>query len=89
MNMKIERSTVHQVKERFKMNKIKMETKQKDYELESRIKEAKEEEERYKEHRKEQRKDRKRKFEPDGVESESFDEMRTIMGFSGFGTSKK
>ncbi|KAL5275022.1 ZMAT2 family protein [Megaselia abdita] len=90
MNMKVERSTVDQVKERFKLNKIKMQTKQKDYELESRIKEAKEEEERYKEHRKEQRKDRKRKHEKEPeTESENFDEMRAIMGFSGFGTSKK
>lgn len=89
MNMKVERSTVDQVKERFKLNKIKMETKQQDYELESRIKEAKEEEERYKEHRKEQRKDRKRKHEKDEPETESFDELRAIMGFSGFGTSKK
>lgn len=89
MNMKVERSTVHQVKERFKINKLKIETKQKDYLLESRIKEAKEEEERYKEHRKEQRKDRKRKHEPEELESESFDDLKAIMGFSGFGTSKK
>lgn len=87
MNMKVERSTVDQVKERFKLNKIKMETKQKDYELETRIKEVKEEEERYKEHRKEQRKDRKRKIEE--TEDDGNDELRAIMGFSGFSSKNK
>ncbi|CAD7003888.1 zinc finger matrin-type protein 2 [Ceratitis capitata] len=91
MSMKVERSTVDQVKERFQANKKKMEEKQKDYELERRLREAKEEEERYKEHRKEKRKERKRKAsdtDPLGGGGLT-DDMAAIMGFSGFGSSKK
>ncbi|XP_005178885.1 zinc finger matrin-type protein 2 [Musca domestica] len=90
MSMKVERSTVDQVKERFQANKKKMEEKQKDYELEKRLREAKEEEERYKEHRKEKRKERKRKAEEDldGI-ALTDDNMAAIMGFSGFGGSKR
>ncbi|XP_075159696.1 zinc finger matrin-type protein 2 [Haematobia irritans] len=90
MSMKVERSTVDQVKERFQANKKKMEEKQKDYELERRLREAKEEEERYKEHRKEKRKERKRKAEDDldGI-ALTDDNMAAIMGFSGFGGSKR
>ncbi|XP_017029900.1 zinc finger matrin-type protein 2 [Drosophila kikkawai] len=92
MSMKVERSTVDQVKERFQQNKKKMEEKQKDYELERRLREAKEEEDRYKEHRKEKRKERKRKAENTddfGSGGGLPDDMAAIMGFSGFGGSKK
>ena len=41
--MKIERSTLEQVKARFAMNKKKLEEKKKDYDLEQRVKELKEE----------------------------------------------
>lgn len=37
MSMKVERSSLDQVKERFNNNKKKMEEKQKDYELESKV----------------------------------------------------
>lgn len=43
MSMKIERSTLEQVKARFAMNKKKLEEKKKDYDLEQRVKELKEE----------------------------------------------
>ncbi|KAI9581621.1 zinc finger matrin-type protein 2 isoform X1 [Glossina fuscipes] len=92
MNMQIERSTVDQVKERFQANKKKLEEKQKDYELERRLREAKEEEERYKEHRKERRKERKRKADEDldgTAITDDMVDMAAIMGFSGFGGSKK
>lgn len=91
MSMKVERSTVDQVKERFQQNKKKMEEKQKDYELDKKLREAKEEEERYKEHRKEKRKERKRKAEENNDEFANGlpDDMAAIMGFSGFGGSKK
>lgn len=88
MSMKVERSTVDQVKERFQQNKKKMEEKKKDYELEKRLREAKEEEERYKEHKKEKRKDRKRKADED-LSAEMPGDIAAIMGFSGFGGSKK
>lgn len=43
MSMKIERSTLEQVKARFATNKKKLEEKKKDYDLEQRVKELKEE----------------------------------------------
>lgn len=43
MSMKIERSTLDQVKARFSQNKRKLEEKKKDYDLEQRVKELKEE----------------------------------------------
>jgi len=43
MSMKIERSTLEQVKARFAQNKKKLEEKKKDYDLEQRVKELKEE----------------------------------------------
>ncbi|KAL7299926.1 hypothetical protein TKK_0007246 [Trichogramma kaykai] len=91
MSMKVERSTLDQVKARFALNKKKLEEKKKDYDLEQRVRELKEEEEKIKEYRKEKRKDKKRKIDEtlndddDGPK----DEMAAIMGFSGFGTSKK
>lgn len=47
-------------------------------------------EEKIKEYRKEKRKDRKRKIEDSKEEEEGqVDEMAAVMGFSGFGSSKK
>ncbi|XP_055702166.1 zinc finger matrin-type protein 2 isoform X1 [Phlebotomus papatasi] len=92
MSMKVERSSLDQVKERFKVNKKKMEEKQKDYELESRLREAKEEEEKLKEHKRERRKERKRKAEEsvdDLDDDPATSDMAAIMGFAGFGGSKK
>lgn len=43
MSMKVERSTLEQVKARFNVNKKKLEEKKKDYDLEQRVKELKEE----------------------------------------------
>ncbi|XP_022326893.1 zinc finger matrin-type protein 2-like [Crassostrea virginica] len=87
MSMKIERSSLDQVKKRFEINKKKMEEKKKEYDFEERLKELKEEEEKQKAYKKEKRKDRKRKAEPDDSEGPS--DMAAVMGFSGFGTSKK
>lgn len=90
MSMKVERSSLDQVKERFQKNKKKMEEKQKDYELESKVREAKEEEERYKEYKREKRKDRKRKAEEE-LEDDSkaaTSDIAAIMGFAGFGGKK-
>lgn len=91
MSMKVERSSLDQVKERFQRNKKKMEEKQKDYELDVKVKEAKEEEDRYKEYKKEKRKERKRKADGDVDEESSgmSSEMAAIMGFAGFGGAKK
>lgn len=93
MSMKVERSSLDQVKQRFQQNKKKMEEKQKDYELDARVREAKEEEERYKEYKREKRKDRKRKADDESDETAGADgvssEMAAIMGFAGFGGGKK
>lgn len=89
MSMKVERSSLDQVKERFKINKKKTEEKKKDYELESRVKEAKEEEERYREYKREKRKERKRKIEEVEESEAGTSELAAVMGFAGFGAKKK
>ncbi|XP_023246758.1 zinc finger matrin-type protein 2 isoform X2 [Copidosoma floridanum] len=89
MSMKIERSTLEQVKARMALNKKKMDEKKKDYDLEQRLKELKEEEEKMKEYRKDKRKDKKRKIEEPKEDEEPVDEMTAIMGFSDFGSKKK
>jgi U4/U6.U5 tri-snRNP component SNU23 len=43
MSMRIERSSLDQVKKRFELNKKKLEEKRKDYDLEQRVKELREE----------------------------------------------
>lgn len=78
-----------QVKERFQANKRKMEEKTKDYELEGRMREAKEEEDKVKEDRKAKKLERKRKAEEDDDLGGPSDDMAAIMGFGGFGGSRK
>jgi U4/U6.U5 tri-snRNP component SNU23 len=91
MSMKIERSSVDQVKERFNLNKKKLEEEKKKYDFEERMKELKEEEEKAKAYRKEKKKEsKKRKLDEDedvvaGQDPEV--DMAAIMGFAGFGSS--
>uniref|UniRef100_A0A0A9WQU5 Zinc finger matrin-type protein 2 n=1 Tax=Lygus hesperus TaxID=30085 RepID=A0A0A9WQU5_LYGHE len=90
MSMRIERSSLDQVKKRFEMNKKKLEEKKRDYDLEQRMKEIQEEEDKLKEYRRERKKEKKRKLED--AEEEPGDmpsELASIMGFSGFGGAKK
>merc|ERR1711953_593867 len=87
MSMKIERSTLDQVKERFAKNKAKLEEKKVDYDFDQRMMELKEEEEKQKEYRKNLK--RKRKPEPEPEEMVGDPDMMAMMGFSGFGTSSK
>lgn len=95
MSMKVERSSLDQVKQRFQINKKKREEKQKDYELETKVREAKEEEERYKEYKREKRKDRKRKADDTGNDEDDdgdvgiSSDIASIMGFAGFGGGRK
>lgn len=87
MSMRVERSTLDQVKQRFEVNKKKLEEKKKDYDFEQRMQELREEEEKLREYRREKRKERKRKHQES---SEDIDpDMAATMGFSGFGSSKK
>ncbi|CAD7678948.1 zinc finger matrin-type protein 2 isoform X2 [Vulpes vulpes] len=88
MSMRVERSTLDQVKKRFEVNKKKMEEKQKDYDFEERMKELREEEEKAKAYKKEKQKEKKRRAEED-LTFEEDDEMAAVMGFSGFGSTKK
>jgi U4/U6.U5 tri-snRNP component SNU23 len=90
MSMKIERSTLEQVKARIEWNKQKLEEKKRDYDIQERMKELKDEEERMKEYRREQRKEKKRqRHEPSTDTNQAEDEMAKMMGFATFGTSKK
>ncbi|GAB6025661.1 zinc finger, matrin-type 2 [Chamberlinius hualienensis] len=90
MSMRIERSTLEQVKQRFDSNKKKMDEKVQEYDLEQRVQEMKEEEERVKEYRREKRKEKKRKANEAFEDEHEIDpEMAAIMGFSGFGSSKR
>merc|ERR1712215_187949 len=68
MSMKRERSSIDQVKERFALNKKKLEEKKKEYDFEQRMQELKEEEEKQKEYK---RNKKKRKHEE--VEEENGD----------------
>uniref|UniRef100_A0A3Q3JI38 Zinc finger matrin-type protein 2 n=1 Tax=Monopterus albus TaxID=43700 RepID=A0A3Q3JI38_MONAL len=88
MSMRVERSSLDQVKKRFEVNKKKLEEKQKEYDFEERMKELREEEEKAKAYKKEKQKERKRRAEGD-MDFEEDDEMAAVMGFSGFGSSKK
>lgn len=90
MSMRVERSSLDAVKQRFQLNKKKMEEKKKDYDMAARMQEIAEEEEKLKEYRREKRKENKRKAEEALEESsEQADELASIMGFSGFGAAKK
>ncbi|KAK3739598.1 hypothetical protein QZH41_011213 [Actinostola sp. cb2023] len=88
MSMRVERSSLDQVKKRFETNKRKREEeKQKsDYDLDERIAILKEEEEQRKQQRKDFKKEKKLKVQQ---EAEIDPEMAAMMGFSGFGSSKK
>ncbi len=87
--MKIERSSLDQVKSRFEANKRKLEEKKKEYVFEERMKELKEEEDKLKAHRKEKRKKSKKVDNEPATNDNDEDDMASVMGFSGFGTSKK
>ena len=80
-----------QVKARFANNKRKLEEKKREYELDTRLREAAEEEARIKEQRRERRRDKKRKLleSEDSEDTPAQSELAQIMGFSGFGGSKK
>lgn len=84
MSMKVERSSLDQVKERFNKNKRKVEEKKEDYDLKEQLKSAAQAEQ----ERKEQRKKRKHQS---GEKAEDEDEMSMMraMGFAGFGGAKK
>merc|ERR1711997_1246740 len=88
MSMRVERSSVDQVKARFALNKKKLEEKKKEYDLEQRTTELREEEEKLREYRREKKKEKKRKVDDDHFGGGDPDMMSMMMGFGGFGGSK-
>lgn len=92
MNMRISRSTLDDVKERFQMKlKEKMEKKN-EYDIEEKMKELREEEEKLKAYRKQKRKEKRQqqqqKKKSDG-DDDDHDEMASMMGFASFGSTSK
>ncbi|CAL8117924.1 unnamed protein product [Orchesella dallaii] len=94
MSMRVERSTLDQVKKRFEMNKEKRDAAKKEYDLQERLEFLRQEEERVKEERRERRRDRKRRkqMEVENVEEKEIGgdppaeetAMLAVMGFSSF-----
>ncbi|KAK2164086.1 hypothetical protein NP493_1431g00013 [Ridgeia piscesae] len=87
MSMKVERSSLEQVKKRFEMNKKKLEEKSKNYDFEERVQELQEEEEKQRNYRREKKKDRKRKATEPDLDIDP--DVAAMMGFGGFGGKKK
>lgn len=85
MSMKVERSSLDQVKERFNKNKRKVEEKKDEtYDLQAQLKQAAQAEE----ERKDQRRKRKKQSHNNYDQGDD-DDMARMMGFGGFGGSKK
>ena len=94
MSMKVEQSSLEQVKGRFEQNKRKLEQRDQEgrYDLEERTEELKREEEREKLRKKELEREKKRKRleESEQAVAETLDpEVSSVMGFGGFGGSRK
>ncbi|XP_065177605.1 zinc finger matrin-type protein 2-like [Sycon ciliatum] len=88
MSMRVERSTVDQVKKRFEFNKRKKDEQKQKYDLQERLHEVQEEAERVRQARIDRRKEKKRKAEEE--EEEELDpEIAKMMGFGSFGAKKK
>lgn len=86
MSMRIKRSTLDEVKGRFAMHKKTQEQKAQEYNIDERMKQIAEEEEKMKAYRREKRKERKRKAEDPDLLNE---DVASAMGFGGFSSSKK
>eukprot|EP00051_Salpingoeca_urceolata_P029261 m.489422 g.489422 ORF g.489422 m.489422 type:complete len:204 (-) comp26729_c0_seq1:40-651(-) len=99
MSMNVERSTVAQVRERIEWNRKRIKDKQaekakaKDFDFDTHIAALQEEAELKKKHKKEQKRERKlaktRKTDDNAPQAEFDPEMAAMMGFSGFGSTKK
>ncbi len=97
MSMRVERSSLDQVKARFAANKKKGEEKEREYDMTKRMAEVREEEDKYRSYKKAKKEDRKRKAAKEWEEEAAVGggggdeaaDMAALMGFSGFGGSKK
>ena len=86
--MKIERSSLDDVKKRFEVNIKKKEESKKEYNFEERMKQLKEDEIKAKERIKEKKKEKKEQIEQNLNGPDDAD-MMAVMGFSNFTSSKK
>ncbi|CAB3401473.1 unnamed protein product [Caenorhabditis bovis] len=95
MSMKTKKSTLDDVRARFRINKEKMEREKKEKQIEALLEDVQEEEARIADYKKEKKTDsRKRKREIKQDEEEDGDdgldpELRAMMGFSSFNSSKR
>jgi len=89
--MKVERSSLDDVRKRFDINTKKKEETKKEYNFEYRMKQLKEEEAKAKERIKEKKKEKKNQAEQSVFQN--FDDedkdMMSMMGFANFSSSKK
>ncbi|GMT21044.1 hypothetical protein PFISCL1PPCAC_12341, partial [Pristionchus fissidentatus] len=89
MSMKVKKSTVEEVKERLLVKKIEREQARFEANAEEQAEDVKEEEARLADHKAVKRENRKRKKEKEDAAEEMDPEMAAMMGFGGFGGSKK
>lgn len=89
MSMKVERSSLEQVKERFNKNKRRNDDKVKEYDLDQKIKEVQEMEEKAKEQKREKKRRKKEETETSNGDGNFDDEMMKMMGFGNFGGGRK
>lgn len=86
MTMKVERSSLDQVLDRFNKNKRKAEEKNDEtYDLQAQLRTAAQAEE----DRREQRKRKKKHHQEESNAADDEDDMAKLMGFTGFGGTKK
>uniref|UniRef100_UPI00358E1A1A zinc finger matrin-type protein 2 n=1 Tax=Myxine glutinosa TaxID=7769 RepID=UPI00358E1A1A len=88
MSMRVERSSVEQVRRRMESNRQRLQQRKHEYDFQERMRELQEEEEKQKAYRRERRRERKRRA-PGDVEAWHDGDMAAVMGFGGFGSSKK
>ncbi|GAQ87124.1 U4/U6.U5 tri-snRNP component SNU23 [Klebsormidium nitens] len=89
MSMRVERSSVDQVKQRFETLKRKQAETFTEEDLDTRIRAREEEEEERRRQKKERKKDKKKSDDPVDDTGDMDPEMAALMGFGGFGSSKQ
>ncbi|VDN25282.1 unnamed protein product [Gongylonema pulchrum] len=88
MSMKIKRSTLEEVRQRFEFKKTQQEMSKKESEMRERLDDVKEEEARMADYKKTKRLEQRKKKQPE-AEVQLDEEVAAAMGFGGFATSKK
>lgn len=88
MSMKVSKSTVDDVRRKLTTLKQVRESEKREYNLEERLKEIREEEQRIKMAKKEKQKDKKSEASTSNADDDK-DDLAAVMGFSGFGAAKK